>query len=266
LLADVCILQQQFPKPKAIHIKWYNNLVKRAFADRDSYRLSFVDVGGDIVFLGSSDAAWNNAEGFKSQCGCMIWACDRSIIEGKANRLIPIMWQSKKQSRIANSTLSAEAMACSHTVDELDYINAAYREMINGKFDLKSWHHSRGMDDDKYLQQRSGVITIDAKSLFDSVNGAGTKMPACKRTALEVALINETARTAHHSIRWVPTQEMLADVLTKLGCKAKRVIEVLAGQLYKISGEEENFVGWMINSNDTMKDEMQSHGICFVER
>jgi hypothetical protein len=231
LLADICLVQQQFPKPKVLHIKWYNKMVERALEHAPTFKLYFRKYK-KVKFLASSDAAWNNAGGFKSQMGLVIWACDESIRHG-GSRLTPIYWQSKKQPRIANSTLSAEAMACTTATDELDYTTALWMEMNHCDFDLRKWHY-KDSEQDIYGLEREGFITVDAKCLFDSVNGVGTKMPSCKRTALEVALINETVQNGHHGFKWVPTEEMLADALTKVGKKCERLYEIISGGEYHL--------------------------------
>jgi hypothetical protein len=231
LLADVCLLQQQLPNPKVIHLKNFNSMVKRA-KEMSHVNLRFFKLK-DVRFLASSDAAWGNATEFKSQMGHIIWAANGDIID-RGSVMCPISWQSKKQPRIANSTLSAEAMACGVSVDELDYVNAIWNEMIDYHFKLREWLMGKGERIDKQLKQ-SGIITVDAKCLYDSINGAGTRIPSCKRTALEVAMINETIMKNEHKLRWVPTGEMLGDALTKIGKKAERLYQVLRGDKYHLT-------------------------------
>ena len=81
---------------------------------------------------------------------------------------------------------------------------------------------------------RGGLITVDAKSLFDAVTNFGTSRPACKRTCLEVALINDLVSRSGHDMRWVPTSQMLSDTLTKVGRQGRRFIEVVGGAVYSL--------------------------------
>ena len=231
LLADICIIQQAFPQPRVLHLKWYNAMIKRAHEHADDFKVKFYKYKS-VKFLGSSDAAWNNAGGFKSQAGYSIWACEENILE-EGSKLSPIVWQSKKQQRVANSTLAAESMTCTTTIDELDYVSAIWQEMNDTHFDLVRWHHK---DDkrDVYAGRRDGIISIDARCLFDSLQGVGTKIPSCKRTALEVALINENLQRSGHRLRWVPTTHMLSDCLTKVGKKSDMLYDIIKGEKYHL--------------------------------
>jgi len=215
-------------------------MVKRAHEFAESFKVRFTKYN-KVRFLGSSDAAWNNAGSFKSQAGFSIWACESDIVE-KGSTLTPIIWQSKKQQRIANSTLAAESMSCTTTIDELEYVTALWNEMCDPNFNLNKWHH---LDDKKdiYSERRSGIISVDARCLYDSVEGSGgTKVPACKRTALEVALINENIKRSKHAFRWVPTTHMLSDCLTKIGKKSEFLYNIINGGRYFLKFKIEDHV------------------------
>ena len=149
----------------------------------------------------------------------------------------PIMFNSHKQHRIANSTLSAETMALSECLDNLDYITACWVELNHESFSVESWIRGLGNPNDEWKGYRGGVVTVDAKSLYDALGTFGTNRPSCKRTCLEVAMICDLLTKSGHSVRWVPTSEMLADCLTKLGQKCDRMLEVLRGGQYKLSSE-----------------------------
>ena len=200
--------------------------------------LEFKQIQGEVMFLGSSDASWGNAEGFKSQAGFFIWATDKMIVDGHACHMSPILFNSHKQHRIANSTLSAEAMALSECLDNLDYVNACWIEMNHESFSVESWVRSLGDPNDKWKDQRSGVLTVDAKSLFDALGTFGTNRPSCKRTCVEIAMICDLLSKSGHIVKWVPTTEMLADCLTKCGEQCDRMLEVLRGGLYRLVSDE----------------------------
>ena len=68
LLADVCLLQQAFPKPQQKHVKLFNTLVNRAVMSADQVKLR-ISKTSRTKFVVCSDTAWGNAEGFKSQAG-----------------------------------------------------------------------------------------------------------------------------------------------------------------------------------------------------
>ena len=72
------------------------------------------------------------------------------------------------------------------------------------------------------------------------MEGGGTKIPSCKRTALEVALINENMQRSGHIFRWVPTTHMLSDCLTKIGKKGDFLYEIINGEKYWLKFKLDN--------------------------
>ena len=74
------------------------------------------------------------------------------------------------------------------------------------------------------------------KVVYDVLE-AGHGVPACKRTALEVLALRQDQRMYQHTIRWVPTDEMLADPMTKVLNKENRVDVVLRQGTYAIMRE-----------------------------
>ena len=57
------------------------------------------------------------------------------------------------------------------------------------------------------------------------------------RTAIEVLCVRSVLRTYGRIIRWVATNEMLADRLTKPGVKGDRLLEVLANGRFRLVSE-----------------------------
>ena len=187
-----------------------------------------------MFFLGSSDASWGNAEVFKSQAGYFIWGTSSAILESESCHMSAMCYNSHKQHRIANSTLSAEAMALGETLDNLDYVNACWLELNDPEFDICSWVRELGQPGDPWKDRRSGVLTLDAKSLFDALANFGTSRPTCKRTCVEIAMISDLVTKSGHLVKWVPTDVMLADALTKCGDQATLMVEVMGDGKYQL--------------------------------
>ena len=57
------------------------------------------------------------------------------------------------------------------------------------------------------------------------------------RTAIGSLCVRSVLHTYRHIIRWVATNEMLADRLTKLGVKGDRLLEVLANGRFRLISE-----------------------------
>ena len=108
-----------------------------------------------------------------------------------------------------------------------------WHEMGSGIFDLHAWLDGHpGASGGQVMS----LITTDCKSLYDVLE-AGHGVPACKRTALEVLALRQDQRLYNHTIRWVPTDQMLADPMTKLFNKESRLDVVLQQGKYAIMRE-----------------------------
>ena len=105
--------------------------------------------------------------------------------------------------------------------------------MSDGIFDLHRWLDRHPEADSGQIKS---IITTDCKSLYDVLE-AGHGVPACKRTALEVLALREDRRLYQHMIRWVPTEQMLADPLTKIFTKESHLYTALRQGTYAIMRE-----------------------------
>ena len=63
------------------------------------------------------DAAWGHAPEFRSKASYVVFVVSDDI-EKRAQWLSPIVWSNHRQKRVANSTLTVEAMACVESIDE----------------------------------------------------------------------------------------------------------------------------------------------------
>ena len=66
------------------------------------------------------------------------------------------------------------------------------------------------------LRNRSPILITDCKSLYDHLHSPSfpTSIDDC-RTSIDVVIIQESVRLMHAHVRWVPTDRMVADGLTK---------------------------------------------------
>ena len=105
---------------------------------------------------------------------------------------------------------------------EMIFIQVAWCEISDADFKIMDWVNEKP----NYGTYVVGTMITDCKSLYDVLE-IGHKVPACKRTGLEVLALRETQRRYQQSIRWVATEEMLADPLTKIIPKLHKLHEVL---------------------------------------
>ena len=124
-----------------------------------------------------------------------------------------ISWKTRKLTRICRSAKAAETLALEEAVD--DAVNTArlLREIYEGKIDFKS------------PSQLPVTCATDNKSLWENIHNS--------RQCEEKLLRNSIASLKQlidfkmiEDVLWVPTNEQLADCLTKKGNNAKWLLSV----------------------------------------
>ena len=114
-------------------------------------------------------------------------------------------WDSKKIHRKVRSTLAAEGSGASRAYDRAMFTRALIYEIEAGKDGLH-WTEA--------VRTVPFGIGTDCKSLFDVCTKVGS-LPDERRVALDLLDIKEGVEENNDQVRWVPTDHMLADVLTK---------------------------------------------------
>ena len=160
-----------------------------------------------VAFCGFSDASFETKKGVASRQGTIIFTTDGNMAENKLSVICPIAWSSRKIPRVVRSTLSAEASALSSSLDRVSWLRILWAWLCNPGIDWTS---------PTEILQKAPLATIatDCKSVYDL--STKTSTPSCEefRTTLECLLIRE--RLAENCrLRWVSSQAMLADCLTK---------------------------------------------------
>jgi hypothetical protein len=160
-----------------------------------------------VAFCAFSDASFETKKGVSSRQGTVIFTTDGNMAENQLSVICPIAWSSRKIPRVVRSTLSAEATALSSTLDRVSWLRILWSWLVDPSVD---WTNP------SEILQHSPLATIatDCKSVFDL--STKTSTPSCEefRTTLECLLIRERL-TENCKLRWVSSQAMLADCLTK---------------------------------------------------
>ena len=178
-----------------------------------------------------SDAAFANV-GAHTQAGYVISFVDKDIQKGAVSPWVPALWRSYKLPRAVSSTLGGEAQAMSTASGSTEWLTLLMLEVLEGPFALK--------DSRSLLQKRSPIFATDCKSLYDHlVSPSAPTSIDDRRTSIDVVIIREPLQTTCGSIRWLPTNRMLADGLTKDKMDPVDLLRscIRAGQ-YQISPEE----------------------------
>lgn len=83
------------------------------------------------------------------------------------------------------------------------------------------------------------ILATDCKSLYDHVRAPSAPSLDDRRTAIDIIIIREAIQRMGASLRWLPTDRMLADGMTKEAADALDLIRAcLRTGKYQISPEE----------------------------
>ena len=205
--AKVGILQSLIPKACIEDLLDANRTLFEA--KKNPVNLVIVSIPeSQVSFCAFSDASFETKKGTASRQGTIIFTTNSQMAENKLSVICPIAWSSRKIPRVIRSTLSAEASALSSTLDRLSWLRLIWSWLLDPGID---WTNPTEVLKESPLAS----IATDCKSVFDL--STKTSTPVCEefRTTLECLLIRERL-TENCKLRWVCSQAMLADCLTKV--------------------------------------------------
>eukprot|EP00439_Symbiodinium_sp_Y106_P020985 s3390_g2.t1 len=176
------------------------------------------------------DAAWAWLGGHQvaSQLGYLVMAMGQQALKGEATPFSLLDWRSKASSRVCRSTFAGETMSCGEGLESALYLRSLLVGMMTG----------RPADEEAAAWHVPIHLFTDCRSLYDHVHREGApKAPSEKRLAIDLAAIRQTllrearvqwnqkygsdvALTPERPLRpplhWVPTEDQLSDMMTKL--------------------------------------------------
>eukprot|EP00435_Cladocopium_sp_Y103_P048495 s2024_g14.t1 len=206
LSAKVGILQSMVTKGKVQHLIDANRVLYES--KRHPVCLMVVPIPEErVTFCTFSDASFSTAKDLSSRQGTLIFSTDLGLVQNKRTVVCPVAWSSRRIPRVVTSTLSAEAIALSSSLDRLGFIRICWEWIKDPSID---WS-----DPSKVLQGAPLASAVtDCKSVYDIATKTSTPNCSEYRTTLECLLIRERLQE-NMVMRWISTQAMLADSLTK---------------------------------------------------
>ena len=160
-----------------------------------------------VTFSAFSDASFSTTRSTNAHQGTLIFATTPELLANEKAVVAPVAWMSKKVPRVVRSTLGAEAAALSNSLDRLMWIRVLWCWLNNPQC---QWH-----DPEKLLQKgNTASLVTDCKSAYDLLTRTAVPQCAEHRTTIECLLMRERLYK-NCTVRWVSTQAMLADCLTK---------------------------------------------------
>eukprot|EP00438_Fugacium_kawagutii_P007520 Skav231101 [mRNA] locus=scaffold2525:374671:376992:+ [translate_table: standard] len=175
----------------------------------------------DLCLVCFSDAAVEVRPDGGSQGGYVIVATSKDVLTGKVVPYNTVAWRSYKLTRVCRSSLSAESQACATALDELMMLKTMLAIIKNPHADPKK--ESTAAD------VCQSVVVIDAKGLFDAIHKDGVGSASDKRAGIEILCIQEELRRQKTILRWVSSERMLADGMTKIHTRQEMVNMLKSG-------------------------------------
>ena len=206
LAAKVGSLQSMVTRGKVQHLLDANRVLYEG--KKFSVCLMVVPIPEEqVTFCSFSDPSFSTSKDLTSRQGTLIFSTDQRLAQNQRTVVCPMAWSSKRIPRVVTSTLSAEAISLSSALDRLGYIRVCWEWLKNPGID---WSRPGEI----LARAPLASAVTDCKSVYDLSTKTSTPTCAEYRTTLECLLIRERLQE-NMAMRWISTQAMLADSLTK---------------------------------------------------
>ena len=199
---DIATIASRLHVSTVEDLKKVNKVIRKVQAEQVC--LNFNDLGKQVELLLFSDASFGNLSDDGSQGGYAIF------LRGENGKINPVTWQSKRIRRVARSTLASEALALVDGVDCVISIAMLFNEMLYDKCS------TNGIPIKCY---------IDNNDLYQAIYS--NKQVSEKRLRTELnCLKQQLQRGELTAVQWIPTNEQIANVLTKHGASGQNILDV----------------------------------------
>ena len=149
------------------------------------------------------DASFMQQPNEGSQYGYMLLLGPTSMYEN-SKKCHLLDWSSSKIHRKVKSTLAAEAAGASRAFDRAVFLRCLMAEIERGR--TPDWNDM--------VKTVPFALATDCKSLYELRKNDG-KLPDDRRVALDLLDVRDGLQYYGDEYRWIPTDHMLADALTK---------------------------------------------------
>ena len=195
-----CILSTIQSKPTMQDFILYKKAIRDLKSTDTNIRINKMNLD-ECVVSAFSDASFASLGNGASQLGHIIFLHD------KEGNCVPLAWASRKARRVARSSLTAETLAAVEAIDAAEALKKLVEEIL-------------GINLPKLR------LYVDNKSLFDSART--TNSLADKRLLIDLSAIREMIERDELDLKWVSSEDQLADVLTKAGASKQKLTAVIS--------------------------------------
>ena len=194
----------------------------------------------DLRFLAFCDASFASAKTPVSHAGAIILSTHKDISRNQSCIVSPLLWSSKKIQKVVTSTLAAETMSMSATMDQVSWMKLYWSWILDDRTPWRDPKAALAQLPESFTgatdRSEPDVTATDCRSLYDLLTK--TAPPNCSefRTQLHARAIRDLAGEGIR-IRWVHTGAQLADGLTKV-MNNSFLRETLQLGRYRLADEE----------------------------
>ena len=225
LAASVSLLASEVSRPTVQLLHDLNKTLRfaKSLADAPLRMTQVVSSLDQVCFLCYSDAAFGVRSDQSSQGGYIIVLTSPKALAGELTTYNIVSWRSFKLARVCRSSLAAEAQAAASAVDELMMVKTMLALMVDPRQDPRSPATAKSIG--------TCATVIDARALYDALKKKGFTSGQDKRSAIEILCVQQELERLGCELRWVSSERMLADGLTKLTARQQMVDQLQSGKL-----------------------------------
>lgn len=234
--AYVSLSLSEVPISTVEHVLQANSLLyKMKGASHEPLRIHPIPLD-EVEMFAWSDASSQNRQGGYSTKGIFVGAASKKLNEGEVAQVSPMFWQSSKITRVCRAPGAAEARAIVDAEDILYLIRYQWAELLGYSPCLR--------DPDAMVAKVKGTLITDSRSVYDKLQRPYISPTGeSKRIDIELLAVKESEMYTQLQVRWVNSEAMLANSLTKRGEDHQMQRYVACRQVWRVVEDPEMFSG-----------------------
>ena len=151
-------------------------------------------------------------------------------------QISPMFWQSAKITRVCRAPGAAEAHAAVDAEDVLFLIRYQWQE-LSGKIPEPRRSHD-------FVRNVRGTLVTDSRSVYDKLQRPYISPTGeSKKIDIELTALKQSQNETDLEVRWVNSEAMLANTLTKRGEDQQMNRFIACQQVWRIVDDPERFSG-----------------------
>ena len=234
--AYVSLLLSQVPQATVETILETNTLLhKMKDASKEPMRIFPIPLN-EIGMYAWSDASNQNRPSGHSTKGIFIGAAHRNLSKGTLEKISPMFWNSSKIDRVCRAPGASEAHAAMDAEDALWLIRYQWGEICGEVPEPRN--------PDRLAAKTPGTLITDSRSVYDKLQRPYISPTGqSKKIDIELVALKNCQNETNLEIRWVNSEAMLSNSLTKKNEDEQMNRFIACRQSWRIVEDAEMFSG-----------------------